>query len=263
MSENMSIVYRLVSLPEVFTDFILEFIEEKKDTPFFVYYPMALTHDPFIPTPDSEEWDENRHKKDPKHFADMVAYMDKSIGRIIEKLDELKLRNNTLVIFTGDNGTHTSISSTMTDGRVIRGHKGYPDDGGTRVPLIANWPGVIDGGSINNNLIDFSDFLPTVVEIAHAEIPTDRILDGQSFLGQLQGKPGPVREWVFCHYDPRWGKRVPARFARTQRWKLYGDGRFYDIFSDVLEKDPLSASGLNADTLKVHQKLQAVLDQLH
>ena len=248
--------------PDVFTDFILEFIEAKKDEPFFVYYPMALTHDPFVPTPDSEGWDGDRYQKNPKHFGDMVAYMDKVVGRILDELDALGLRDDTLVIFTGDNGTHPSITSSMTNGRQVKGNKGNPDDGGTRVPLIANWPGVIDGGQVNENLIDFSDFLPTLVELSGAALPDDRTIDGRSFLHQLKGEPGTVRDWVFCHYDPRWGNWEQSRFARTQRWKLYGDGRFFDIANDVLEENPLDAESLDAETDAIRTQLQTVLDTM-
>lgn len=247
--------------PDVFTDFILDFIEAKRDEPFFVYYPMALTHDPFVPTPDSPEWDGNRYAKRTKHFGDMVEYMDKVVGQIVAKLDELGLRDDTLVIFTGDNGTHNSIRTRMTDGRRIRGDKGQPTDGGTRVPLIANWPGVIAAGQVNDNLIDFSDFLPTLVELTGAKLPGDRVVDGRSFLRQLKGEAGEVRDWVFCHYDPRWGGREPARFARTQRWKLYGDGRFFDIENDVLEAEPLEVSGLADEVKGVYGMLQGVLDE--
>ncbi|MBN4046839.1 sulfatase-like hydrolase/transferase [bacterium AH-315-P07] len=248
--------------PDVFTDFILDFIEEKKDDPFFVYYPMALTHDPFVPTPDSPEWDGDRMKKSNKHFKDMVEYMDKVVGQIVAKLDDLGLRDDTLVIFTGDNGTKNTITTRMLDGRRIRGDKGKPTDAGTRVPLIANWPGVIKPGQINNNLIDFSDFLPTITELTSAKLPTDRTLDGRSFLHQLKGEPGDVREWVFCHYDPKWGDRPKSIFARDHRYKLYADGRFFDIKNDVLEKTPLEKAELSKSTRKLIMMLQSVLDEM-
>ena len=248
--------------PEVYTDFILDFMESHVDDPFFVYYPMALTHDPFVPTPDSDGWDGDRYAKDPRHFADMVAYMDKTVGRIVSKLDELGLRENTLVLFTGDNGTHPGIRSTMADGTVIQGNKGKPDDGGTRVPLIANWLGVIERGVVNDNLIDFSDFLPTLVELAGATLPADRIIDGHSFAHQLRGEAGDPRDWIFCHYDPQWGGREPARFARTQRYKLYGDGRFYDVLNDRLELRPLVRESLPPKDRRTWDSLEQVLVDL-
>ncbi|MHC4464916.1 MAG: sulfatase-like hydrolase/transferase [Planctomycetota bacterium] len=106
--------------PDVFTDYAFDFIERHKAGPFFLYFPMALVHSPFVPTPDSEDWKKRTHKNNTKYFADMVTYMDKIVGRIVRKLEELGLRENTLVLFIGDNGTHKSIKSKMPDG-VIQG----------------------------------------------------------------------------------------------------------------------------------------------
>lgn len=250
--------------PDISVDFILDFMEAQQDDPFFVYFPMALTHDPFVPTPDSDEWAEgDRYKKSIKHFGEMVSYMDKSVGRIVAKLEELGLRENTLVIFTGDNGTDRDIKrSKMRDGRVIAGHKGFPDDGGTRVPLIVNWPGVVPEGVVKDDLIDFSDFLPTVVEFGGATLPTDRTIDGRSFADQLLGKKGTPRDWVYCYYDPIWGNFEKSVFARNQRWKLYDDGRFYDIENDVLEQNPLNVDGLSRKVKKTQISLQTVIDSM-
>lgn len=250
--------------PDISVDFINNFIESNKDDPFFVYFPMALTHDPFVPTPDSKEWSEGApYEKNVKYFGEMVAYMDKSVGRIVAKLEELDLRENTLVIFTGDNGTDRDITnSRMKDGRVIAGHKGFPDDAGTRVPLIVNWPGVVPAGEVINDLIDFSDFLPTITEFGGATLPDDRVLDGRSFAAQLRGEKGTPREWVYCYYNPIWGNFDKSVFARNQRWKLYDDGRFYDIENDVLEQQPLLDSDLGRKARKTQSMLQTVIDSM-
>ncbi len=111
--------------PDLYVDYINEFMEQNADEPFFVYYPMALPHGPFNPTPDSDEWDTgNRFESNPdKYYGDMVEYMDKLIGRIDAKLGELGVRENTILIFYGDNGTPREVSSKMRDGRVIPGGK--------------------------------------------------------------------------------------------------------------------------------------------
>ena len=131
----------------------------------------------------------------------MVTYMDKIVGRIVDRVGELGLRENTLVIFTSDNGTNRNIKSRMLDGRIIQGDKGNTTDAGTRVPLIANWPGVIPSGKVCGDLVDFSDFVPTFADLTGSSIPDDMILDGQSFLPQLRGKKGKPRKWIFCHYE--------------------------------------------------------------
>ncbi|MHC4632780.1 MAG: sulfatase-like hydrolase/transferase, partial [Planctomycetota bacterium] len=223
--------------PDVFTDYAFDFIERHKVGPFFLYFPMALVHSPFVPTPDSKDWKKPAHKNNIKYFADMVAYMDKIVGRIVRKLDELGLSENTLVLFIGDNGTHKSIKSKMPDG-VIPGPKGETTDAGTRVPLIASWPGVVPAGKVCGDLVDFSDFVPTFAEMVDTSPPEDMIIDGRSFLPQLRGKKGNPRDWIFCHYDSRWGGRKMQRFVRDKRWKLYVTGNLYDVRADVLEQNP-------------------------
>jgi arylsulfatase A len=246
--------------PDVFTDYALDFIERQKDHPFLLYFPMALTHDPFVPTPDSRQWTQAKHKANTKYFADMVTYMDKLVGRIVNKLDELGLRENTLVLFTADNGTHRSIESRLGD-KIIRGAKGRTTDAGTHVPLVASWPGTMPAGRVCDDLIDFTDFLPTLVEAAGARLPRDLPRDGRSFLPQLRGQEGNPREWVFCHYFRDAGDAVQC-YARDKRWKLYTSGKLFDVPADPLEEHPITFGAGDMEAAAARQKLQAVLDSL-
>ena len=253
--------------PDLSTDFMLEFIERhvsaEPGRPFLAYFPMALTHDPFVPTPDSAGWDGDRYAEDPAYFKDMVEYMDKIVGRTVAKLEELGLRDNTLVLFTGDNGTSSAITTTMADGTQIQGGKGQPTNAGTHVPFIASWPARVPGGRVSDALIDFSDFLPSLVEAAGAALPTDRVIDGRSFLPVLRGEVDAIRDWIFCAYTPRWGVGLrDARFARDHRYKLYDDGRFYDVANDVLEQHPLGDGNLDPGVADARQRLQSVLDEM-
>jgi arylsulfatase A len=246
--------------PDVFTDYAIDFIERHKSKPFFLYFPMALVHNPFVPTPDSYGWYEKEQKQDNKYFADMVTYTDKLVGRIVKQVDELGLRKNTLVIFTGDNGTNRNIKSKMSDGQIIQGDKGNTTDAGTRVPFIASWPGVIPEGKVCGDLVDFSDFVPTFADLTGASAAKGMILDGQSFLPQLCGKKGKPRKWIFCHYEPKWlGRKNAVRFVRDKRWKLYDNGNLIDISSDVLEKNPNPAG---PDAALARRRLQTVLDSI-
>src|SRR5687767_12974418 len=150
--------------PKVVNDFAIDFITRKKDGPFFLYYPMMLTHGPFQPTPDSAEWNagsDGRDRQNVKHFAEMTAYMDKMIGELVAKLDALGLRDNTLLLFLGDNGTGGEVVSQFK-GQSYPGGKGRSNARGTHVPLIANWPGSISAGKVNEDLIASTDFLPTI-----------------------------------------------------------------------------------------------------
>lgn len=130
--------------PDIVTKAITDFMEshQKDEKPFFVYYPMILVHNPFLPTPDSES---RTSKNKQKNFEDMVAYMDKLVGQIAQKTDDLGIAEDTLILFTGDNGTNTAIKSTL-HGTVIKGGKGKTTDAGTREPLIAYWPGTVPKG---------------------------------------------------------------------------------------------------------------------
>src|SRR6185503_16743361 len=129
--------------PDLVSDYALDFITRKKAEPFFLYYSMMLTHAPYQPTPDSKSWDPRaqgeRVNQDASHFGEMVEYMDKLVGKLIAKLDALGLRENTLVLFVGDNGTGKGTRSMMAD-RVIIGGKSTTTEFGMHVPLIANWP---------------------------------------------------------------------------------------------------------------------------
>ncbi len=246
--------------PDAFRDFILNFITEHKDGPFFVYYPMVLTHDPFVPTPDSPEWADpkKRMKKDNRFFKDMVEYMDKNAGKIVAHLEKEGLMENTLLIFTGDNGTKGSITSKMRDGSTITGGKGTTPDAGTHVPLIACWRGK-SPGAVCEDLIDFTDVYPTLASVVGTDV-SGEVLDGRSFLPQIRGEKGNPRDWVFCHYTPRWGSNDHTRFVRDHVYKLYIDGRFYNVPADVLEKNALTPEDMENPAAR--ERLQAVLDSM-
>jgi arylsulfatase A len=240
--------------PDVFVEFIEGFMESHRDGPFFLYYPMALVHDPFVPTPKSED---RAGKNRAENFADMVEYMDACVGRILAKLDQLGLRENTIVIFLGDNGTGRAITSMTRDGPV-RGGKGLTNDRGTRVPLVVSWPGGGVRAGECDDLIDLSDFVPTLAEAAGVQ--PGWAIDGVSFLPQVRGEAGEPRSSLYGYYNPRPGNpKFPARrWARDDRWKLYSDGRLIDLSVDPEEGRPVGAGeGARAARLK----LRAVLDR--
>jgi arylsulfatase A-like enzyme len=239
--------------PEVATQYLDRFIRKNRDRPFLAYYPMILVHSPFVPTPDSTA-PESKNKQ--QNFEDMVAYMDKLVGNIIRTTEELGIAERTLILFAGDNGTHKTLHSTL-HGRTIQGGKAQTTDAGTHVPLLAHWPGVIAPGSVCNDLVDFSDFLPTILQtIGHGE---NANFDGRSFLPQLRGKCGTPREWIYCYYCPRPQRTKPVRFVRDHRWKLYGDGRFFDIENDVFETHPVEKVAPGSSAAAAKQKLSQAL----
>jgi arylsulfatase A-like enzyme len=245
--------------PDLFTGYLLDFASRHKDEPFFVYYPMALTHGPFTPTPDSEGWNDDRHKSDPKNFVDMVEHADKLVGYILDGLDELGLRDNTLVMFVGDNGSPREVTSMLGD-RAFRGGKGYSTDAGTRVPFIAAW-GDRSAGSVCDDLVDCTDFLPTMMQVARTALPEDAVCDGRSFLPQLVGDDGDPRDYIYQWHNPLpgWGKvgYKLEEWAQDKQYKLYSDGRFYDVEADDLETAVLEPDSDEAD--EAFRTLRSVL----
>lgn len=198
--------------------FALDFIERHRDRPFFLYYSMTLVHDPFVPTPASMS---SEGAKD--RFAGMMSYMDGQVGALLEKLKALGLDDDTIVLFTADNGTNRQITS-MRNGVAVQGGKGLPTLTGTHVPLIVRAPGRVAAGATTPALFDFLDAVPTFAEFAGVTLAPGAA-DGVSQAGVMTGKARSAREAIFMHYDPRWLAR-PARFAFNLSYKLYGDGRF-------------------------------------
>jgi arylsulfatase A len=252
--------------PDLINDYAIDFVSRKKAEPFFLYYPLMLTHGPFQPTPDSANWNPKAIgedvSNDRKNFADNVAYMDKLVGKLIAKLDELRLRENTLVVFLGDNGTGRPIVSKMGD-KTVTGGKGTTTTFGTHVPLIVNWPKTVAAGKVSPELLDSTDILPTICAAAGALIPAELKLDGHSFLPQLRGEKGTPREWRYCWYAPNQGKKEnePKEFAATVKYKLYRTGEFFDIESDPPEEKPLQVKSLDAAAATARKKLQEALNQ--
>ncbi len=247
--------------PQLVQDFAFDFMTRHKAEPFFLYYPMMLTHNPFQPTPDSPDWDPKaigeKVNDVPKHFADMTTFMDKQVGEIDTKLAELGIRDNTLLLVIGDNGTNRSITSRY-NGADYRGGKGTTTQHGTRVPFIASWPASIKAPSVNRDLISSVDFLPTLCELAG--VVNVGSVDGVSFVPQLMGKSGSPRDSIYCWYSPRQGNDMTVReFAFDQRFKLYRNDRMFDTIADPLEQQPLIMLGQEAQLAKT--KLKNVLSQ--
>lgn len=258
--------------PDVMTDFLIDFMTQKSDRPFVAYYPMILVHDPFVPTPDSKGGTRaDKAKRTPKqikqNYVDMVAYMDKCVGRLVNALDASGQRDNTLIIFTGDNGTNAVLTSEL-NGKTVKGGKGYTHDYGTHVPLVANLPGRIPSGQVNEDLIAFSDFFPTIVEAAGLPAKGVENGDGWSFWPQCLAQPGRKREWIYGYYFPRpYAAKLDnkyshyeVRYARDKRYKLYDNGDFYDTIHDVMEKEPLPRKIIDSGLATARRKLQKALN---
>ena len=141
------------------------------------------------------------------------------------------------------------------DGRRVGGGKGERDEGGTNVEWVADWPGGMAAGQVSDALVDFGDFLPTLVDLGHGAVPDDLATDGFSFAGVLREDSTGKRTWAYSERGQRcWG--------RTARWKLYNDGRFFDLAADPKEQMPLPKNGTSSATASAREMLQRALGSL-
>ena len=240
--------------PELLQKWTLRFLDSRKGQPepFFVYYASPIPHGPLFPTPLNPEGKGGDRRGDISNYPYLIEYLDRQVGELVERLTALGLRENTLVMFAGDNGSY-GVTTQMRDGREITGGKGSPADTGAWVPLVASWPKGTPAGSVYDGLVDFTDILPTCLELAGAASPQG--IDGVSFASQLRGKPEHSREWVFVLGSSRW-------YARESAWKLRESGQLFDV-SDSPYVERLVEPGSETPEAKAARlRLQAVLDKL-
>ncbi|TWU48700.1 Arylsulfatase [Rubripirellula tenax] len=256
--------------PDIMSDFVCDFIDRYRTEPFFVYYPTVLVHDPFVPTPDSigdapRTQAANKGPKNPgekkENFVAMVSYLDKVIGKIVAKLETVGAIENTIILFTADNGTNRQIRSSW-NGQTVSGGKGTTTDMGTHVPFVAYWKGHTPNGAVFDDLVDFTDFYASLADAAGIPLADDDPFDGRSFIPRLRGEWGNPRDWTLLHYQPYWGKAVGGQYVRDQRFKLYRDGRFFDVPNDLTETHSLETQGSGTSPADVaRRKLGLVLER--
>ncbi len=206
--------------PDMCTDFIIDFIKQNKDRPFFAYYPSHIPHkhwDPinqkrygYVTTP---ELDENRNptgKKGKATLKSNVEYLDYLVGRIVDTLDELGIRDNTLILFTSDNGTSEKSGKGST----------YQEKG-VRVPMIAYCPSLVKKQGRSDALLDLTDVMPTLCDFGHASLPENYRIDGVSFGPILRGQKTDTRDYIFSYL-------LDKRMLRDKRWLLDGKNNFWD-----------------------------------
>lgn len=178
--------------PDVYADYLVDFIGKNKDRPMFVYFPMALPHGPLVATPDEPD----ASSKLDKHKA-MVRYIDKLVGQVVAAIEDNDLRRNTIVIFTTDNGTSIEFSGTR-NGSPVKGGKAATIESGINAPFLVSCPGRIAGGVESHALVDITDIAPTFCDIAGIE-DLDERYDGVSFRAVLDGEAErSARPWILA-----------------------------------------------------------------
>lgn len=238
------------------TDEAVAFIRKHRDKPFFLYMAHYAVHMPLMSKPDLKAKYEAKPKTNQKNatYAGMVESVDDSTGKILAALDELGLAENTVVIFTSDNGGLLG----PTDNEPLRKGKGWPYEGGIRVPLIVRWPGVTKAGTSSDTPVISVDFMPTICRAAGVELPAGRAIDGVDIRPVLDGAGKLDRKAIYWHYPHYRGADTgPYSIVRDGDWKLIRryDGRQFELFNladdlgetaDMSEKMPEKVKELDA-----------------
>lgn len=278
-------------LADFLTDLAVDFIDRHADRPFFLYLPHFGVHAPFEAKPEIVKRFEVRPAVGGHHdptYAAMIASVDESVGRIVEALERHGLADDTLVIFTSDNGGVggyareglTTKPNDVTDNAPLRSGKGSLYEGGTRVPLIVRWPGVVPAGGACAEPTIHVDLYPTFLEISGAE-PPEHPLDGESLVGLFRDPAaGLPRRAIYQHFPGYLGagpdawRTTPVSLVQAGRWKLMEfleDGRLelYDLEADLGETRNLAAElpeqarDLHADLVAWRHRINAPMPMIN
>jgi arylsulfatase A-like enzyme len=256
--------------PDVYAGYLIEFMKQHINEPMCLYFPMALTHTPLVATPDEP----GVVSPLDKHKA-MVRYMDKLVGQLVAALEELGLRERTIIFFTTDNGSTRGISGTL-NGYMIEGGKGTKKESGVNAPFIVNCPGLVPSGVETEALTDFSDLLPTFLELGGGSVPDDLTIDGVSIAPLILGKQkDSKREWIMAlghgpakldEFGVRGQKDFASRVVRDKQFKVWisDEKEIFRLFD--LKNDPFELMNLIDSKQEEHRKairkFQSLLDSL-
>jgi arylsulfatase A-like enzyme len=260
-------------LADFLTGKAVDFIQRHKDAPFFLYLPHFGVHSPYQAKPELIAKFKDKAPVGGHHnptYAAMIASVDESVGRVLAALDELKLAENTVVIFTSDNGgvggyTREGIKKggDTTDNAPLRSGKGSLYEGGTRVPFIVRWPGVVKSGTTAATPTIHVDIYPTFLELAGATPPADYPLDGASLVPLWRDPAaGLTRQAIFQHFPGYLGagenswRTTPVGLVQQGPWKLmefFEDHRLelYNLDDDIGETKNL-ATAMPEKTAELH-----------
>jgi len=226
---------------DLITEQALSFIATPRDKPFFAYVPYTIPHTSFQ-VPDLELYREKSWSVNQKTQAAMISRMDRDVGRIVKQVQALGELENTLIIFSSDNGPH-GAGKTLTHFNAagpLRGKKGATYEGGIRVPLVVSWPGKIKPGTESDLISGFQDLFPTFAELAGAKTPAN--IDGLSFVSELLGRPAQKKhEYLYWELGTRQGLRKGNwKAVRNSTKKKLGDVEIYDLSNDIGESNNLA-----------------------
>ena len=237
----------------------LQFIRDNKDQPFFCYLPITPPHGMYDIPKDDPAWKlykEDKWVQDPnvpqdvKNYAAMVSMVDHNVGKVLDLLKELKLEDNTIVFFTGDNGGQDRFRSkeyprgyfgpnvNPKTGAEFRGGKGNLYEGGLRIPFMVRWPGKIPAGRVSDLLFYQPDVLPTLAELTGAKPPAD--IDGISILPEIMGDSGQQKQHEFLYWE--FGSQTAVRINHWKAIQPRKDApwELYDLTKDISEENSVA-----------------------
>ncbi|MEO8712244.1 MAG: sulfatase-like hydrolase/transferase [Parafilimonas sp.] len=255
---------------DMFIDYASNFIDSNKRKPFLLVYSNNLVQKPWVPTPDNPDYatwnpatdDDTRNNK--SYFPDMVAYMDKTVGKLVSKIQSAGLAQKTIILFVSDNATYGGITS-LYKGRVVKGAKDSTVYDGINVPMLAYCPSRIAPG-IDTSLVDMTDYFVTFADLSGASVAGFKPLDGTSFYDNLIGaiSPASQRSSVYCYWPRDYQRKIDLSYVTDYNYKLYdslnGSG-FYNIRTDFYEKNPIPNNQLTPDEKKTRNKFKRILRQ--
>ncbi len=232
---------RKVYTHDLFTEFALDFIRRHRHEPFFLYIPFTIPHAD-LEVPSLEAYTDRDWPEEAKIFAAMVTRMDRSVGKILDLLEHLDIDENTLVIFTSDNGSPIGGGPLFNSNGVFRGKKGTLQEGGLRTPMVVRWPSKVPRGRVCDTPWYFPDVLPTLAELSGARLP--HRLDGVSVMPTLVGQSQDLSQ-RYMYWE-----RPPGKFqqaARIGNWKAVRLDRdqplqLFDVVADPTESSNVAAA---------------------
>ena len=257
--------------PDAMEDYAFDYIDRKvaEGEPFMLYFTEPLVHTPHVTTPDSHDWDWNYESRftagqDTSYFRDMVKYMDKQVGNMVAHLKEKGVWDNTIFIFSSDNGSSTRIVSKQKDGSRVRGGKGSPTYRGTHVPLIIAW-GDKRGGKTSDRIADLTDIFPTIADICGIDVPQEWNIDGVSLYPEIKGEEPLDKDLCLVHFNPLW-PTTPApyasRYAMNDDYAYFWDGRIYEYKKDPEFKNPVMYAEASEELKAAVADLKARVDEV-
>lgn len=268
--------------PEVMFDKMTGFVDENKNHPFFLYWATPIPH---VALQAPQRWvdyyvkkfgDEKPYLGDKSYFphryphaayAAMVSYLDEQVGKLVQQLKDLGLYENTLIIFTSDNGPAPNGGSDSPWFESARpfssetGHaKGNVDEGGIRVPMIASWPRRIKPGTVSDHISAFYDVMPTLCEVAGLEAPGDS--DGISFLPELTGKKQPEHEFLYWEFPASGGQQaVRIGDFKARRKDMHKGNTAFELYD--LKNDPAETTNIASSHPEIISRVEAIISAEH